>query len=69
MAHAGNAEKYIDDLLKKPLEPGGCSIEEIFNVQPDSSVKPCCGGGLKAKRLTMGNAKIERVCWILRRLL
>jgi hypothetical protein len=63
MAHAGNAEKYIpyDDLLKKPLEPGGCSIEKNFNVQPDGSVKPCCGGGLKAKRLTMGNAKIESI--------
>lgn len=70
MAHSGNAEKYIpyDDLMKKPLEPGNCSIEINFNIQPDGSVKPCCGGGLKAKRLTMGNAKTESIESIVERM-
>jgi organic radical activating enzyme len=70
MTHSGNAENYIpyEDLLKKPLEPGDCSIEVNFNVQPDGSVKPCCGGGLKAKRLTMGNAKTESIGSIIERM-
>lgn len=70
MAHSGNAEKYVsyEDLPKKPLEPGDCSVEINFNVQPDGSVKPCCGGGLKAERLTMGNAKTESVGTIIEKM-
>ncbi len=66
----GNAEKYIpyDDLIKSPLRPGGCSIRVALNVQPNGSVKPCCGVALKIEKLTMGNAKNESIQSILNRM-
>lgn len=42
--------------LKQGIPIGGCSIGRALNVQPDGSVKPCCGAGLMADALTVGNA-------------
>ena len=63
----GNAEKHIpyDELIKSPLKPGGCSIRVALNIQPNGSVKPCCGVALKIEKLTMGNAKNESIQSIL----
>lgn len=43
------------------IPPGGCNAGEILNIQPDGEIKPCCGSGLMAKRLSLGNAKTEDV--------
>ncbi len=66
----GNAAKNIsqNDLIKSPLKPGGCSIRVALNVQPNGTVKPCCGVALKIDKLTMGNAKNESIQLILNRM-
>lgn len=40
---------------------GGCNAGSILNVQPDGEIKPCCGAGLMAPRLSLGNGKKEGV--------
>ena len=39
------------------LSYGDCNAGEILNIEADGSTKPCCGAGLMAGGLTMGNAK------------
>jgi MoaA/NifB/PqqE/SkfB family radical SAM enzyme len=60
----GNARTMIK---KEELEwyweipEGGCSAGKILNIQPDGRIKPCCGAGLMADRLSLGNIKTENV--------
>lgn len=60
----GNA---ADMLMRDQVEwhddipPGGCNAGEILNIQPDGEIKPCCGAGLMAERLSLGNAKREHL--------
>lgn len=37
------------------LPYGNCTAGQILNVEADGKVKPCCGSGLMAEGLTMGN--------------
>ena len=46
---------------------GRCSAGTFVNVQANGDVKPCCGAGLMADRLTMGTIKEEPVETIVRR--
>lgn len=52
----------IDD-----LPYGYCSAGFILNIQPNGDVKPCCGAGLTAQRLTIGNIRIDKLDKIIRR--
>ena len=56
-----------DLLLKTGIGKGECSILRVLNVWADGSVKPCCGSGLIAKPLTIGNVKEEKLIDIIKR--
>ncbi len=58
----GNAQTMLeDDDLEwhEDVPEGGCNAGEILNIQPDGGIKPCCGAGLMAPRLSLGNARRE----------
>ena len=60
----GNAETMLgpEDLeWHEEIPRGGCNAGEILNVQPDGEIKPCCGAGLMAPRLSLGNAKHQPI--------
>jgi hypothetical protein len=66
----GNAKSMLHrDELKWHMEipQGGCSAGATLNIQPDGEIKPCCGAGLMAPRLSMGNAKKQDVFEAVRR--
>jgi MoaA/NifB/PqqE/SkfB family radical SAM enzyme len=41
------------------IPSGDCNIFEVCHVEPDGSVKPCCGGALTVEGLTAGNINEE----------
>jgi MoaA/NifB/PqqE/SkfB family radical SAM enzyme len=66
----GNAHTMLskEDLeWHEEIPVGGCNAGDILNIQPDGEIKPCCGAGLMAKRLSLGNAKREPVDEAVRR--
>lgn len=46
---------------------GECTAGKILNVEADGDVKPCCGSGLMASGLTMGNIRQKSVEAIVRK--
>lgn len=60
----GNAATMLNsaDLVwHDEIPKGGCNAGEYLNIQPDGEIKPCCGAGLMAKRLSIGNAKTDNL--------
>lgn len=53
----GRARKAIPRAAWPQLsyEDGSCNVMEIVYVAPDGNVTPCCGGGLVAQGLVVGN--------------
>jgi hypothetical protein len=45
----------VRDWPKRSYADGGCSIMKIIYVSPSGYVTPCCGGGLTASGLVVGN--------------
>lgn len=45
--------------------PGGdCNVFDVLHIEPDGAVKPCCGAGLTATGLTMGNIHEQKLVQI-----
>lgn len=67
----GRAEVISADelsFLPGPGVPSGnCNIFEVCHIEPDGSVKPCCGPGLVAEGLTVGNIHSESLLSIIGR--
>src|SRR5262249_28550220 len=57
----GRAALLKDEELElSPGVPSGdCNIFDVCHIEPDGSVKPCCGGALTAPGLTAGNINSE----------
>src|SRR4030095_3038235 len=45
--------------IEPGIPSGGCNVFDALLWEPDGSVKPCCGAGLTAAGLTMGNVRHE----------
>ncbi len=59
-ASVGNAATMLkreDMEWHDEIPIGGCNAGEYLNIQPDGEIKPCCGAGLMAPELSIGNAK------------
>ncbi|MBL3565353.1 4Fe-4S cluster-binding domain-containing protein [Rhodovulum sulfidophilum] len=59
-AAVGNAATMLNSEemeWHEEIPMGGCNAGEYLNIQPDGEIKPCCGAGLMAPALSIGNAK------------
>ena len=55
----GASEPKRSLALTPGIPSGDCNIFDVLHIEPDGSVKPCCGAGLTAPGLTMGNIHEE----------
>jgi hypothetical protein len=45
--------------LTEGIPMGHCTVLRVLNVDPDWTVRPCCGSGLVADRLAVGNLRSQ----------
>src|SRR5262249_26260191 len=58
-----------EELELSPGVPSGdCNIFDVCHIEPDGSVKPCCGGALTAPGLTAGKINSESLTDIIARM-